>query len=175
MKKLKMIAGVLLAGLFLVCAASCKNVIDVVNIQGYTYALTEIEDNGHGSNNGGPTNENYYDLETYYMASQRLFSYEFIFASSGENVTLKIVTGPGEVEGEVEMEERTGTYSINKTAMTLHFPAETIILSYDKGRDLFIGDVLLPKIQMNNEVLEFVQDETVRVAACFRAVARVSE
>jgi hypothetical protein len=162
-----MIAGVLLTGLLLVCAASCKNTIDVVDIQGYTYALTEIEDNG------GATNENYYDLESYYMASQRLFSYEFIFASSGENVTLKIVTGPGEEEDELETEERSGTYSVDKTTMTLRFPAETIILSYDKGRNLFIGDVLLPKIQMNDEMLELVSDETVRVSACFRAVSKV--
>ncbi|MBP5357633.1 MAG: hypothetical protein J6Y69_00425 [Treponema sp.] len=165
MKKFKMIAGVLLTGLLLVCAASCKNVIDVVNIQGYIYALTDMEASGHVSSDGAPSSENYYDLDTYVMASGGLFSYEFSFAESSENVTLTIVTGEDEVQ------ERSGTYSVNKTTMTLRFEGETIILSYDKGRDLFIGDVRLPKI-INGE---FVQSETVSVSACFRAVSRVSE
>lgn len=167
MKKLKLLAGIFLTGIFFVCLASCKNLIDTVDVQGYKYVITEV--NGGNtfigtSQIGSGNNQN--DLETYYIVSGRTFSYEFIFANSGNGVTRIIVTG----ENESDREETTGTYSVYSDHLTLAFSDETITLSYNKNTGMLNGDVVLPMIDEDG----FVEGETIRVNASFRAFAKVN-
>ena len=166
MKKLKNTAGLLLALVLLFCLSSCKNTIDKLEIFGYRFVMTEINDDRVDSE-VPEADSNYYDYDTYHMISGGAFLYDFVFSEDGESVTNKIILG----EDEGDIRERSGTFQLHKDSVTMVFPDETITLFYDKGCKKLYGNVLLPKI--NN--FEFADEETVKVNAVFSAVSKQGE
>lgn len=154
MKKLKFAARILLPFFVLISLVSCKNLIDTVDILGYKYVLTELNDD---------------NIQLYQNVAEGHFSYEFIFASSGNGVTRVVVTGAGASD----REETAGTFSVYSDRLTLAFPDETITLTYTKSNGTLKGKVKLPLIEDSEEGKRFVMDRTKDVTASFRAFARV--
>ena len=146
MKKLKFAARILLPFFVLISLVS----IDTVDILGYKYVLTELNDD---------------NIQLYQNVAEGHFSYEFIFASSGNGVTRVVVTGAGASA----REETAGTFSVYSDRLTLTFPDETITLTYTKSNGTLKGKVKLPLIDENG----FVMNRTKNVTASFRAFARV--
>ena len=151
MKKLRLATGILLSIILLFCSTSCQNLIDELEIKGYTYGLSEIE------------NDN---VALYNSAANGHFSYEFIFANSGNDVTRKIVTGEDEVE------TTPGTFSIYRDRLELTFQEERVTLSYNKKTGKLTGLINLPKIDEDGN---FVSGRSVLVKASFVAIIKMGD
>ena len=168
MKKLKFAARILLPFFVLISLVSCKNLIDEMDIKGYRYVLSGIDDS---------------ELDMLYLYPYGCFTYKFDFASSGNAVVRTIITWDDEVD------ETEGTFSVDKTNVTLTFPAseknpgekigmpeETITLSNDKRSGTLVGDFYLPPINsITEELMDMADSDPTRVHGHLRAISRVSE
>ncbi len=168
MKKLKFAARILLPFFVLIGLVSCKNTIDEMDIKGYRYVLSRIDDP---------------DLNELYLNSYGFFIYQLDFASSSNTVVRTIVTWDN------ERDVTEGTFSVDKTTVTLSFPEseydsdnpnemigmpeETITLSYEKRSGSLVGNFNLPAINRNTD--ELIKGETDPVYGQLRAISKVSE
>ncbi|MBO4319085.1 MAG: hypothetical protein J5857_01290 [Treponema sp.] len=165
MKKLKLMAGIFVPLVILISLASCKNLIDEMEIKGYRYILSAIEDD---------------ELDRLYLYPYGAFTYKLDFATSGNTVIRTIITWDDEID------ETEGTFSVDKNNISLSFPEsekrtgekikmpeERITLSYNKNSGLLSGNINLPQINPNTE--EIMEDEITQVYGKLRAISRVSE
>lgn len=168
MKKLRFAARILLPFFVLIGLVSCKNTIDEMDIKGYRYVLSRIDNP---------------DLNELYLNSYGFFIYQLDFASSGNTVVRTIVTWDN------ERDVTEGTFSVDKTTVTLSFPEseydsenpnemigmpeENITLSYDKRSGSLVGNFNLPAINPNTD--ELIKGETNPVYGQLSAISKVSE
>ena len=168
MKKLRFAARILLPFFVLIGLVSCKNTIDEMDIKGYRYVLSRIDDP---------------DKNQLYLYPYGCFTYKLDFAASGNAVVRTISTWDNEDD------ETEGTFSIDKTSVTISFPAseknagekigmpeENITLSYDKRSGSLVGYFNLPPVNsITEELMDMADNEPTRVYGQLSAISRVSE